>query len=173
MTEKMWSSPTKPLVELLHDSDLLDQNIDNLPWIQESRRELESTLLSDRYKYSSQIPIIKKCLVDAFGIYSQYIRFVNRFILEIWNLVDLNHEFKHLGDNPNTEKVKDLKERFDASMSTLWEHFTEYGREMYDKLEAENQGKSLEEVMDIWITMEWKFFDLILQRVQYVESKNN
>jgi len=173
MTEKMWSSPTKPLAELLYDSDLLDQKIDNIPWMEETRRELESTLLSDKYKYSPQIPIIKECFKEAFWDYTQFIRFVNRFMFEIEDLIDSNNSLKWVDKEKEAEKYNKLKTKYDTSRSVLSTYFTEYGREMYDKLEIDNPWKSFEQVMDMGIAMEWKFFELILQRVQYIPSKQD
>lgn len=166
----MWKNVFETL-QWLDTSQELDREIQNLPWMEESKRELESTLLSDKYKYSPQIPVIRDCLKEIFLDDIQYIRIVNRFLLNIEKLIDSYHDLTNNRWDKNSEQYKEFEIRFEWAKMEMFSYFTEYWEEYYDRLQVENSGKKIEEIALIWWKLEQKFIELLLQRIKYIPNK--
>lgn len=165
----MWNIPN--LYQILRDWEEVDKRINQLPWIVEIEKELESTLLSDKFRYSPQIPVIRDCLKEAFGEYSLDIKIVNRFLVELDNFLMAYNDYVVFPWDKNSKEWQFIDDRYNAKRVFMIEYFSHYWRTMYDKLEEKYINKWIEEVMKIWNDMEQNFLELLLQRIQYIPNK--
>jgi len=164
--ESLWEKTN--LYQSLKRSEELDEKTNQLHWIQEAMNTLESSVLSDKYRYSQQIPIILWCLKESFGNYINDIQIVNRLLVDIEKLLDAYKNMEDYIWEKNWVEWEKIIRKYNAKRIWLIDYFSHYWILMYNKLEENNKDKWAEEIMEIVEKMEDKFIQLLLKKVKYI-----
>lgn len=168
MTEKMWVK----VYDAIQEWDRVDKKVDTLPWIDETRKKLESTLLSDEFRYSTQIPVIKEAITEAFGKYAQNLRFVNRFLLVVEEFMEAKNSFDNFKWEKKGENWEKIDNAYRVSKMNINTYLIEYWREMFDEIEGDNKDKDADKVLELSSQMNFRFIDLLSIKLKYVPKKD-
>ncbi len=152
--------------EQIKRNDAILEEIYSDPSIIESARQLESTILNEKYKYYSQIETINNCLQESFWENSELIKINNYFLAFLEDLMDASHNLQKKDNKKN-------RLRFEWAKSSLRSSISECGISFFKKLEKNNPDLWFQDLIKLSSKYDDKFIDLILERIKYIPDDEN
>lgn len=149
-----------------HDDDEWEKNTAHID------KELDSEQIDVKMPYSKQLPVIRQCLIDAYGEVWKSIKITNRFFLRLKDFIEYTQEVDRFAWErswPDWKKVRNMAISWGNNIMSVIIH---YNKDIDQQMEKDllAQWKSQEEVDKIMKDRYNAFLKLLRERIQYEAS---